>query len=132
MSKPEYENNATNANSCEKDKQKCENSQISIDDFAKCVIKVGTILECDSVEGSEKLLKFKIDLGEENARQIMSGIAKYYDPKSLIGKQICVLANLKPRKVFGHISEGMILSADDGALTLLGTHSVVKNGAVVG
>ncbi|MBQ7676047.1 MAG: methionine--tRNA ligase, partial [Campylobacter sp.] len=86
----------------------------------------------DSVDGSEKLLKFKIDLGEENPRQIMSGIAKYYNPKDLIGKQVCVLANLKPRKVFGNMSEGMILSAEDGALTLLGTHGVVKNGAVVG
>ena len=134
MAKPNYEtaNSQNTANLANKPETKCENSQISIDDFKKCVIKVGTILECDSVDGSEKLLKFKIDLGEENPRQIMSGIAKYYNPKDLIGKQVCVLANLKPRKVFGNMSEGMILSAEDGSLTLLGTHGVVKNGAVVG
>ena len=62
----------------------------------------------------------------------MSGIAKYYNPKDLIGKQVCVLANLKPRKVFGYMSEGMILSANDGTLVLLGVQSGVKNGAIVG
>ena len=103
-----------------------------ITDFKKCVIKIGTILECDNIEGSDKLLKFKIDLGEEKPRQIISGIAKYYEPKSLIGKQVCVLANLKPAKIFKHLSEGMILSAEDGSLTLLGTHASVKNGAIVG
>ncbi|MCR8695644.1 MULTISPECIES: methionine--tRNA ligase [Campylobacter] len=111
---------------------KSKDEEIKIDDFKKCVIKVGTILECDNIEGSDKLLKFKIDLGEENPRQIISGIAKYYEPKSLIGKQVCVLANLKPAKIFKHLSEGMILSAEDGSLTLLGTHANVKNGAIVG
>ncbi|WP_096022641.1 methionine--tRNA ligase [Campylobacter lanienae] len=111
---------------------KSKDEEIKIDDFKKCVIKVGTILECDNIEGSDKLLKFKIDLGEEKPRQIISGIAKYYEPKSLIGKQVCVLANLKPAKIFKHLSEGMILSAEDGSLTLLGTHASVKNGAIVG
>ncbi|WP_096015433.1 methionine--tRNA ligase [Campylobacter lanienae] len=114
------------------DEIKSKDEEIKIDDFKKCVIKVGTILECDNIEGSDKLLKFKIDLGEENPRQIISGIAKYYEPKSLIGKQVCVLANLKPAKIFKHLSEGMILSAEDGSLTLLGTHASVKNGAIVG
>ncbi|WP_086236553.1 methionine--tRNA ligase [Campylobacter porcelli] len=114
------------------DEVKSKDEEIKIDDFKKCVIKVGTILECDNIEGSDKLLKFKIDLGEENPRQIISGIAKYYDPKSLIGKQVCILANLKPAKIFKHLSEGMILSAEDGSLTLLGTHANVKNGAIVG
>ena len=106
--------------------------QIKIDDFKKSIIKVGTILECENIAGSEKLLKFKIDLGENAPRQIISGIAKFYTPSELIGKQICVLANLKPAKIFGHISEGMILSAEDGKLTLLSTLSSVKNGAIVG
>ena len=114
------------------DEIKLTDEEIKIDDFKKCVIKVGTILECDNIEGSDKLLKFKIDLGEEKPRQIISGIAKYYEPKSLIGKQVCVLANLKPAKIFKHLSEGMILSAEDGSLTLLGTHASVKNGAIVG
>ena len=107
-------------------------AQIKIDDFKKCVIKVGTILECENIEGSEKLLRFMIDLGEEKPRQIISGIAKFYDPAALIGKQICVLANLKPAKIFKHSSEGMILSAEDGSLTLLSTLAPVKNGAIVG
>lgn len=106
--------------------------QIKIDDFKKCVIKVGTILECENIEGSEKLLRFMIDLGEEKPRQIISGIAKFYDPAALVGKQICVLANLKPAKIFKHSSEGMILSAEDGSLTLLSTLAPVKNGAIVG
>ncbi|WP_086290956.1 methionine--tRNA ligase [Campylobacter devanensis] len=114
------------------DEIKSKDEEIKIDDFKKCVIKVGTILECDNIEGSDKLLKFKIDLGEEKPRQIISGIAKYYEPKSLIGKQVCVLANLKPAKIFKHLSEGMILSAEDGSLTLLGAHASVKNGAIVG
>ncbi|MDA3042487.1 MULTISPECIES: methionine--tRNA ligase [unclassified Campylobacter] len=107
-------------------------AQIKIDDFAKCVIKVGKVLECENIEGSDKLLRFMIDLGEEAPRQIISGIAKFYNPKEVIGKQVCVLANLKPAKIFGHISQGMILSAEDGKLTLLGTHGEVKNGARVG
>lgn len=111
---------------------KAKDEEIKIDDFKKCVFKVGTILECDNIEGSDKLLKFSIDLGEQKPRQIISGIAKYYEPKSLVGKQVCVLANLKPAKIFKHLSEGMILSAEDGSLTLLGTHSPVKNGAIVG
>lgn len=111
---------------------KAKDEEIKIDDFKKCVIKVGTILECDNIEGSDKLLKFSIDLGEQKPRQIISGIAKYYEPKSLVGKQVCVLVNLKPAKIFKHLSEGMILSAEDGSLTLLGTHSPVKNGAIVG
>ena len=109
-----------------------EISQIKIDDFKKSLIKVGTILECENIAGSEKLLKFKIDLGEDAPRQIISGIAKFYTPSELVGKQVCVLANLKPAKIFGHISEGMILSAEDGKLTLLSTLSPVKNGAIIG
>ncbi|OPA81694.1 methionine--tRNA ligase [Campylobacter pinnipediorum subsp. pinnipediorum] len=109
-----------------------EDESISIDDFSKLVIKVGEVLECDRVEGSEKLLKFQIDLGEKKPRQILSGIAKYYKPSELIGKQVCVLANLKERKIMKQISQGMILSAEDGKLTLLTTHTKVKNGAIIG
>lgn len=105
---------------------------ITLDDFKNIVIKVGEVLECENIEGSDKLLKFKIDLGEENPRQIISGIAKYYNPEDLIGKQVCVLANLKPAKIFKHLSEGMILSAEDGKLTLLSTLAKVRNGAIVG
>ncbi|MGP1485081.1 MAG: methionine--tRNA ligase [Campylobacter sp.] len=106
--------------------------KIKIDEFKKCIIKVGTVLECSNIEGSEKLLKFLIDLGEEKPRQILSGIAKFYQPSQLVGKQICVLSNLKSAKIFGHVSDGMILSAEDGSLTLLSTMAKVANGAIVG
>ena len=112
--------------------QEKSDTKIKIDDFKKCVIKVGTVLECSNIEGSEKLLKFKIDLGEEQPRQILSGIAKFYAPEGLVGKQVCVLANLKPAKIFGHISEGMILSAEDGSLCLIAPMAAVKNGSEVG
>lgn len=111
---------------------KDETTKIKIDEFKKCVIKVGTILEASNIEGSDKLLKFKIDLGESEPRQIVSGIAKFYDPKELVGKQVCVLANLKEAKIFGNVSQGMILTAEDGSLALLSPISSVKNGAIVG
>ena len=113
-----------------------QSEQIKIDDFAKCEIKVGTVLECENVEGSSKLLKFKVDLGEGQPRQILSGIAKFYNASELVGKQVCGLANLKPAKIMGLESQGMILSAESEnggrKLVLLGTHSQVKNGAIVG
>ncbi|MGB2552426.1 methionine--tRNA ligase [Campylobacter sp. MOP51] len=111
---------------------KDETTKIKIDEFKKCVIKVGTILEASNIEGSDKLLKFKIDLGESEPRQIVSGIAKFYDPKELVGKQVCVLENLKEAKIFGNVSQGMILTAEDGSLALLSPISNVKNGAIVG
>lgn len=111
---------------------KDETPKIKIDEFKRCVIKVGTILEASNIEGSDKLLKFKIDLGESEPRQIVSGIAKFYDPKELVGKQVCVLVNLKEAKIFGNISQGMILTAEDGSLALLSPISSVKNGAIVG
>ncbi|MBR8462561.1 methionine--tRNA ligase [Campylobacter sp. faydin G-24] len=135
---PRIENELLPHSSAIKESKKVEKEElkseiISIDDFAKIVIKVGEVLECERVEGSEKLLKFKIDLGEAQPRQILSGIAKFYDPNELIGKQVCVLANLKERTMMKkYVSQGMILSAEDGSLTLLSTHSKVKNGAIVG
>lgn len=112
---------------------KDETPKIKIDDFKKITIKVGTILEASNVEKSDKLLKFKIDLGESEPRQIISGIAKFYDPTALIGKQVCVLANLKEAKIFGQISQGMIMTAEDesGALSLISPLASVKNGAIL-
>lgn len=138
FNKVEYELMAKPTEEAKTKEQNTEKStQIKIDDFKKCEIKVGTVLECENIEGSEKLLKFKIDLGESAPRQIISGIAKFYEAKSLIGKQVCVLTNLKPAKIFGHISDGMILSAESSEngeqkLTLIGTHANTKNGAVIG
>lgn len=85
---------------------------INIDEFLKCELKVGTVLEAQEVEGSDKLIKLKIDLGEENPRQILSGIKKWYKPERLIGKQVVMIANLEPRMMMGMESQGMILCAD--------------------
>lgn len=93
---------------------------IGIEDFQKLDLRVGVVLGCQRVPKSEKLLQFLIDLGESKPRQILSGIAKYYNPDELVGKHVCVVANLKPVKLMGLLSEGMILSAqDDEGLALL-------------
>ena len=88
-------------------------SEISIDDFFKVQMKVGVVLESKPVEGADKLLVSKIKIGDE-VRQIVSGIAKYYSPDELIGKKVIVVTNLKPVKLRGVLSEGMILAAQDG------------------
>lgn len=86
---------------------------ISIDDFSKVALKVGEILECKKHPDAEKLLVSKVDLGTE-VRQIVSGIAKFYKPEEMVGKKVAVVCNLKPVKLRGVISQGMILCADSG------------------
>lgn len=99
--------------------------QIKIDDFKKIDIRVGEILEANRVEGSEKLLVFQIDFGDFGKRQIVSGIAQFYAPKELIGKKICAIINLKPTKIMGVKSEGMLLTSEDsqGVALLFATTS---------
>ena len=93
---------------------------ITIDEFFKTSIKVGTIIDAQEIPKSKKLLKLQVDLGEERPRQIIAGIKEYYLPEELLGKQVCVVANLKPAKLMGHLSEGMILAAkDDNGLSLI-------------
>ena len=105
--------------------------QITIDDFSKVQLKVGKVLECSRMEKADKLLVFKIDMGTE-VRQIVSGIAKYYAPEELVGKNVIVAANLKPVKLRGVLSEGMILSAEAGDnLSVLTTLSDVPGGSDV-
>ncbi len=83
---------------------------ISIDDFKKVDIKIGTILSAEFVPDADKLIRFEVDLGEESPRQILSGIRAHYpDPSVLIGKQVPVIANLAPRTIRGLESRGMIL-----------------------
>ena len=104
---------------------------ITIDDFSKIKLKTAKVLECEKVEGSDKLLKFKLDAGGEE-RQIVSGIAKWYSPEKLIGKTVVFVSNLKPAKLKGIISEGMILSAEiDGELSVISTLDELKSGADV-
>ncbi len=93
---------------------------IEFDDFLKLDMRVGTVLECVKVPKTDKLLQFKIEDGL-NQRTIVSGIAEFYKPEDLVGKQVCFIANLAPRKLRGVLSEGMILSTEDsdGNLVLL-------------
>lgn len=108
-------------------------TKIKIDDFQKIQIQVAQVKECSRVEGSEKLLKFIVELENGEIRQILSGIAKFYEPDKLIGKQVCVLSNLKKAKIFGFESDGMILSAKSGdKLVLISPQELVINGSVIG
>ena len=84
---------------------------INYDDFAKVELKIAKVLAVEPVEGSEKLLKLQVDLGTEQ-RQILSGIAKWYAPDQLVGKQVVIVANLEPRMMMGLESNGMLLAAN--------------------
>ena len=101
--------------------------------FEKVDIRVGKVLECTKVPKADKLLQFKIDDGM-GGRTIVSGIAKYYQPEDLIGKEVCFIANFEPRKLKGVMSEGMILSAvnADGSLVVIGPTGEVAPGSKVG
>lgn len=86
---------------------------ISYDDFAKLDLRVAKILNAERVEGSDKLINLKLDVGELGERQVVAGIGTVYTPETLIGKQIIIIANLEPRKLMGHESNGMLLAAND-------------------
>ena len=98
-------------------------------------IRVAEVIEVEKVEGSDKLLRFRLDAGDQDHRQILSGIAKYYsNEQELVGKKLQIVANLKPRKMMKqYISQGMILSAEhDGQLTVLTVDPSVPNGSLIG
>lgn len=105
---------------------------VAFDDFMKLDIRVGTVLDCQKVPKADKLLQFKIEDGM-GTRTIVSGIAQYYQPADLIGKQVCFIANFEPRKLKGIASEGMILSAEDsdGRLVVISPSDLVKNGVKI-
>lgn len=107
---------------------------ISFDDFGKLDIRVGTVVECERVPKMKKLLKFKIDDGTAKGRTIVSGIAQWYEPEQLVGKQVLFVANLAPREFKnGLVSEGMILSAEnwDGTISVTTVEHEVKGGSQV-
>jgi methionyl-tRNA synthetase len=108
-------------------------SHISIDDFAKLDLRIGTVLHCGFVDGSDKLLRFELDAGDLGKRQIFSGIrASYQEPEKLIGRKVVFIANLAPRKMRFGVSEGMILSAgNDSGLFLLDVDNGAKSGMPV-
>jgi methionyl-tRNA synthetase len=106
---------------------------ININDFAKVELIVGTIKTCQPVSGSDKLLKLEVDLGSLGVRQILSGVAKWFKPEDLVGKQGIFVANLAPRKMLGQESQGMMLFAQDevGNMRMLTVGGFVKNGTRV-
>lgn len=108
-------------------------ADVDIEEFSKMDLRVGTVLECEKVPKADKLLRFLIDDGLEK-RQILSGIAKYYKPEDLLGKQVVFIANLPARKLRGLDSQGMILSAvnNDGSLSVITVDRPVKPGSEVG
>jgi methionyl-tRNA synthetase len=107
-------------------------SEVTFDEFSRMDIRIGKVLKAERVEESKKLLRLQVDTGID-IRTVMSGIAEYFQPESLVGKQVTILVNLAPRKIMGIESEGMILMAsdNDGALRLLHPSEVVTPGSKV-
>lgn len=105
--------------------------EITFDEFKKVEIKIATIISAEAIEWSEKLLKILVDLGEER-RTILSGIATYYKPEELIGKQVLVVTNLMPKKIKDLESQGMILASEDkDGVVLLSPIKNITNGSMV-
>jgi len=117
----------------DKKKEKGEKMEnlITIDDFAKVELKVGKVLLAERIEKSDKLLRLEVDTGEK--RQLVAGIAEKYEAEELIGKKVVVVTNLKPAKLMGVESQGMLLAATDseGTLSVLTTDREVKEGAKI-
>lgn len=105
--------------------------EIGIEDFAKVELRVAEVLACEPVKKADKLLKLQLDLGYEQ-RQVVSGIAKFYKPEELVGRKVIVVTNLKPVKLRGELSQGMILAASKGdQLTIASVPAEMPNGAIV-
>ena len=105
--------------------------EIEFSDFEKLDLRVAKVINCEKVEKADKLLKFTLDVAG-TTRTIVSGIAKYYKPEELIGKNVVIIANLKPVKLRGIMSEGMILSSDDnGSIKIVEIDGSVNSGAVI-
>jgi len=113
--------------------KKDELGLIEIGQFFETSLKVGTVIEAEEVAKSKKLLKLQVDLGEEKPKQIVAGIKEFYSAESLLNTQICVVANLKPAKLMGMISEGMLLAAkDEDGLCLIRPENFKKAGTPIG
>ncbi len=105
--------------------------QISIEDFVRVQMRVGQVLEAERIEGSRKLIKMKVDIGTE-VRQVVAGIAEAYEPASLINRKVVIVANLKPARLMGVESNGMIVAASvDGKPVLATFTEEVSNGALL-
>ena len=106
--------------------------EITYDDFAKLQVQVGEIIKCEAVPKSKKLLCSQVKIGSQ-VRQILSGIKAYYSPEEMVGKKVMVVTNLKPAKLAGMVSEGMILCAEDaeGSLALMTPEKSMPAGAEI-
>ncbi len=111
--------------------------QINYEDFIKADLRVASIKKAERVDGSEKLVRLEVEVGDDE-RQIVAGIGKSYSPEDIIGKQIIIVANLKPRKLMGVESQGMLLAASDETegeereIVLLTTMGDIEPGSIVG
>ena len=106
--------------------------ELSYKDFKKLDIRIGTVESCEKVEGSDKLYKLMVDCGEDEPRQILSSLVDWYTTEDLVGKAIPVLVNLKPAKIFGQMSYGMLLAAEVGEdCVLMTTDRPIQNGAKI-
>ena len=104
--------------------------ELAYKDFKKLDIRIGTVESCEKVEGSDKLYKLMVDCGEEELRQILTSLVDWYTAEELVGKVIPVLVNLKPAKIFGQMSYGMLLAAEvRDECVLLTTDRKIENGA---
>jgi methionyl-tRNA synthetase len=111
--------------------QPSEEPRISIEEFAKVQMRVGQVLEAEKVAGSRKLIKMRVDIGSE-IRQIVAGIAGAYEPEALLNRKIILVANLKPAKLMGIVSDGMILAATAGERPVLATFvEDIPNGSLL-
>ncbi|KAF1303046.1 methionine--tRNA ligase [Enterococcus saccharolyticus] len=111
-----------------------KDKEIKYEDFDKVELKVAEVIDCQKVKGADKLLQFRLAAGDSQDRQILSGIAEFYsDPSALIGMKVVIVANLKPRKMRGQISQGMILSAEDasGKLQIVEAPKGMPNGSII-
>ncbi len=114
-------------------KNTAKTNEVTYDDFMKLDLKVAEVVRAEKMENADKLLRLQLDLGGEEKRQVISGIAKFYTPEEMVGKKVICVTNLKPVKLRGELSEGMILSGEDkdGKLSLATVESDLPNGSVV-
>lgn len=106
---------------------------LTIDEFAKLEARIGLVLSAEAVDGSDKLIRFMLDFGEEKPRQILSGIKAWYEPETLVGKKMLFVINLAPRKMMGLESQGMLMAVDglEGQPVFLVPEDEVSPGAKV-
>ena len=114
-------------------KKQEDDNLIEIGQFFETSLKIGVVVEAEEVPKSKKLLKLQVDIGEQSNRQVVAGIKEFYSADDLIGTQVCVVANLKPAKLMGMMSEGMLLAAkDEDGLCLVRPEKPKKAGTPIG